>query len=171
MKKPIYLLLFFAFIPAVSAHCPLCTIGAAAAAGGAAYFGVNQMVIGLFTGAFAVSVGWWISRLIKKRYIPFQRTAIILVSFATTILPLMPLMTEIRPWFLSLFGSYGSIFNRTYVINLFLSGSVLGSIVTCFTPGLSDKITKIRNKTLPFQGTALTLILLILIGIVIQFLI
>ena len=171
MKKLLFLLFpFLLLVPSVLAHCPLCTIGAAAAAGGAAYFGVSQIIIGLFTGAFAVSIGWWISRLIKKKYIPLQRTAIVLFSFATTIFPLMPLLTDMKPYYLSWFGDYGSLFNRTYLINMFLVGSIIGGIVVCFTPWLSDKISKMRgNRTLPFQGTALTLIILAIISLIIQF--
>lgn len=170
MKKLFLFLLFFILVPAVYAHCPLCTIGAAAAAGGAAYFGVSQIIIGIFTGAFAVSIGWWISRLIKKKYIPFQRAVLVLLSFATTIFPLLPLLTDMKPYYLSWFGDYGSLFNRTYLVNMFMVGSIIGGIVVCFTPWLSEKISRMRkNRTIPFQGTALTLIILIIISLIIQF--
>lgn len=152
----------------VSAHCPLCTVGAAVAAGGAAWLGVDQVVIGLFVGAFAVSMGWWIANLIKKRIIPGQKFLIILLSFLTTVIPILPLMKGVYPLYLSVIGEYGSILNRTYVLNLFLMGSILGSMIVSLTPSLSSYITEKRNTTIPFQGTILTLAMLIIIGTVMQ---
>lgn len=154
----------------VYAHCPLCTIGAAAVAGGAAYYGVNQLVIGLFIGGFAISMGMWIARLIKKKYVPFQTILIVLISFFTTILPLLPLMKEVAPLYISLFGGYGTLLNRTYVINLFFIGSIPGGIMVGIAPWLSKKITSLRKgKRMPFQGIMITLLLLIIAGVILQF--
>jgi|Deesub1362A_J573_1020465.scaffolds.fasta_scaffold00340_39 hypothetical protein len=151
------------------AHCPLCTIGAAAAAGGAAWFGISPVVIGLFIGAFAVSMGWWISRLIKKRYVPLQRLLIISLSFATTVLPLFPVMRDVYPVYISLTGDYGSLLNRTYLLNLFLVGSIIGGVIVSLTPWLSSKITMLRKgRTFPFQGVILTMLLLVIVGATIQ---
>lgn len=172
--KKLLPLFFFSFllVKETYAHCPLCTIGAAAAAGGAAYLGVSQIVIGLFIGGFAVSIGWWISRLIKKKYIPFQKTLIILFSFATTILPLLMILNETRPFYISLAGDYGSFLNRTYLINMFLVGSIIGGIIVSITPWMSNQLTKLRHgKMIPFQGVILTLLLLLIIGVIIQLLI
>ena len=44
-------------VQSVRAHCPLCTAGIMAVAGGATYFGVNKVVIALLVGAFGVSTG------------------------------------------------------------------------------------------------------------------
>ncbi len=169
LKKLLALFPSLFLIKSVYAHCPLCTLGAAAAAGGAAWFGVSKAVIGVFIGAFAVSIGWWIARLIKKQFIPFQKWVIILFSFATTVLPLLTIMNDIHPVYISIAGGYGSLLNRTYLLNDFLVSSIIGGIVVSLTPWLSDKITKFRNgKMLPYQGIILTFILLIIIGIIIQ---
>src|SRR3989344_9503518 len=84
----------------VSAHCPLCTLGAGAAAAGAVWLGVSKVVIGLFIGAFAMSMGMWFSKIPKKKYIPFQKTLIILAIFLTTVLPLSPIFKAIGPLYL-----------------------------------------------------------------------
>lgn len=152
----------------VFAHCPLCTLGAAAAAGGAAFLGVSNIVIGLFIGAFAVSIGWWVSRLIKKQFVPYQKAGIILLSFVTTVLPLLPFLSDIHPLYLSWIGSYGS----TFAIDYFLLGSLLGGIIVSITPWLSNRITIVRSgKFLPFQGIILTLSLLLILGVAIQFMV
>ncbi len=170
IKKIIPFILFlFTSVNYVSAHCPLCTAGALVAAGGAAYFGVSNIIIGLFIGAFAVSIGWWVSRLIKKRYIPYQRFIIIALSFITTVIPLLSTLKEFYPLYISMAGDYGSLLNRTYLINLFLVGSIIGGIMVSLTPFVSKLITKLRKgKVLPFQGIIITLLALIIVGIVIQ---
>jgi len=172
LKKLLAFFPFLLLIESAHAHCPLCTAGAAAAAGGAAWLGVNNAAIGVFIGAFAVSMGWWISNLIKKKYMPFQRQLIIAISFATTIPPLMPVMKGIYPILIPIAGNYGSLLNRTYLINAFLMGSLIGGFIVSITPWLSKKITDAcKGKTLPYQGITLTFGLLAIAGISLQILI
>lgn len=168
---PVFLISFLLFIRDTYAHCPLCTLGAVAVAGGAAWLGVSHIVIGLFIGAFAVSLGWWFSGILKKSYFRYQKLAIILFFFLTTVLPLLPLIKAPTPYplYISFFGEYGSMFNRTYLFNLFLVGSIIGGLIVSLTPSLSKAITSWRKgKTLPYQGLTLTFILLITSGIFLQ---
>ena len=149
----------------VMAHCPLCVVGAGAAGAAAIWLGVNKVVVTLFLGAFAMSMGMWFARIIKKKYIPLQNFLIVAIIFFTTVLPLMPLFKALGPLYLSFIGDYGT----TYVFNYSLASSFLGGIIVLSTPSISKAITKKRNyKTFPFQGTLLTLILLIIVGILIQ---
>ena len=149
----------------VMAHCPLCVVGAGAAGAAAIWLGVNKVVVTLFLGAFAMSMGMWFARIIKKKYIPLQNFLIVAIIFFTTVLPLMPLFKALGPLYLSFIGDYGT----TYVFNYSLASSFLGVIIVLSTPSISKAITKKRNyKTFPFQGTLLTLILLIIVGILIQ---
>jgi len=155
----------------VYAHCPLCTAGAAAAAGGAMWLGVNNAAIGVFIGAFAVSMGWWLSKFIKRQYVPLQRSIIILLSFITTILPLLPLLADKQGFYLSLIGDYGSLLNRTYLIDLFLVGIIIGGFIVSIAPWLSKKIAELRNgRAMPYQGIILTFALLIIAGVAVQLL-
>src|SRR3989344_8592817 len=176
MKFKIFFLLFFslALVKNAYAHCPLCTVGAAAAAGGAAWLGVSKIVIGVFIGAFAVSIGWWVSNLIKKGYVPFQGPLIILFSFATTVFPLLSLevMQSNYPLLITLAGDYGFLLNRTYILNLFFIGSVIGGLLVSITPWLSGRITMIRDgKKVPYQGILLTFALLIIFSSIIELMI
>ena len=149
----------------VMAHCPLCVVGAGAAGAAAMWLGVSKVVVTLFLGAFAMSMGMWFARIIKKKYIPLQNFLIVAIIFFTTVLPLMPLFKALGPLYLSFIGDYGT----TYVFNYSLASSFLGGIIVLSTPSISKAITKKRNyKTFPFQGTLLTLILLIIVGILIQ---
>ena len=170
MKKIVLaMFVFLISVKSTLAHCPLCTAGAAAAAGGALWLGVDKVVIGLFIGAFAVSTGWWVGKLIKKEYIPHQRFWIIILSFVLTVIPIYPILSQVYPLFISWGGEYGSIFNRTYVFNLPIISSVLGGIIVSIAPFLSKKISSLRRgKMIPFQGVTLTLILLVIVGTILQ---
>lgn len=155
------------------AHCPLCTVGAAAAAAGAAYFGVSDGAIGVFIGAFGASMGYWISRVVKRKYnrsfFPLQTPAFILGSFLLTVIPILPIFKGFVPLPLLLFGEYGSFFNRTYLLNTFFIGSVIGAVITSLTPWLSSKITLLRKgKFVPFQGIILTFVLLLAAGVLFE---
>jgi hypothetical protein len=152
----------------VMAHCPLCTAGAAVAAGGAMWMGVSKIVIGMFIGAFAVSMGLWFGRMVKKQYVPFQKTLIVALSFLLTVLPIIPLVTTIYPLQIYLAGGYGSLLNRIYIVDLALIASLFGGAIVTISPGLSKKITKLRGKTIPYQGVALTMLLLVAFGAAIQ---
>ncbi len=163
---------FFSFlfsIPIVKAHCPLCTITAATVAGGAAMFGVKGVVVGLFTGAAAAAMGMWIGRKIRKKYMPLQKIMITGASVALTIIPVIPFVKEMPlPVYVSLFGGYGTLFNRTYIINKFLLGSIIGAALMYGTPALSGVISRLREKQVPFQGMIIIAILLILVAALLQ---
>jgi len=171
MKKKVALFLssIFALVltPKVLAHCPLCTIGAGVAAAGAVWLGVSKVVVALFIGAFAMSMGMWFSKVAGKKgnYIPFQPLLIITGIFVFTVWPLMPLFEAIGPVYLSFIGEYG----RTYAFNYSLISALFGGLIVFVSPHLSKKITKIRNgRIIPFQGIVLTLLILIITGGIVQ---
>jgi len=170
MKK----LISFFFIPIVllkyaDAHCPLCTITAGAAAAGGVWLGVSKSVIGLLIGAFAMSMGMWFSRIPKKRYIPFQKTLIITIIFLITVLPLLPIFSSVTGIGVDLFGDYGTLLNRTYVVDKSLLSSFLGGLIVFISPILNRKIKEKTSKSIPFQGIILTFLILIIASLTIQF--
>jgi hypothetical protein len=153
------------------AHCPLCTAGAGAAAAGAAWIGVSSMVIGILLGAFGLALGLWLGGLIKRSYVKYQRWLIGIFSFLTTVLPLQPVLKEYTSIYLSLTGEYGSLLNRTYLIDYFLVGSLLGAGIVIAAPYLSSYLTQTRQgKMLPYQGVSITFGLLLIASLASQFL-
>lgn len=172
MRKKIYLgILALSLIPATAkAHCPLCTAGAGVLAIGAAYLGINTAVVGVLIGAFALALALWVARIVKKQYIRYQKPILIVLVFLSTIIPLMPLIREYRSINLYLFGQYGSLFNRTYMFNLFIIGVIIGAIIMYLMPFASAFVTRKRGgKTIPYQGIGLTFVLLLLVSLFIQF--
>ena len=171
IKKLNFLLIIPIFLArSVSAHCPLCTITAGAAATGAVWLGVSKIIIGLLMGAFAMSMGMWFSRIPKIKYIPFQRTAIISIVFLLTILPLLPIFSHVAGFHVDLTGGYGSLLNRTYVIDHSLLSSFLGGAIVFISPALNKKIKEKRNgKSIPFQGIIIIFLLIVIASLIIQF--
>jgi len=172
MKKiKFFILGFFSFFlfPFVSAHCPLCTIGAGAAAAGAVWLGVSKVVVALFIGAFAMSMGMWFARWAeaKKKIIPFQKTIIVVLVFLSTVIPLMPIFSAIGPLYLSFVGEYG----KTFAVNYSFASVFFGGLIVLSSPTISKQISKKRGKTIPFQGVTITLGLLLISGGVIQLLV
>ena len=160
--------LSFMSVP-VHAHCPLCTAGAGAAAGLAALLGVKYGAIGVFLGGFATALGLWVPRLVKKRYIVWQNAFLFLAVYLSTLLPLIPFTKDYSSWFISWRGDYGSLFNRTYLINWFIVGAVIGSLVVYVAPRLSAALIQLRGgKALKFQGIVLTFLLLAITAFLMQ---
>jgi hypothetical protein len=156
-----------ALLPKVSlAHCPLCTAGAGALAIFAASIGVSSAVIGVLIGAFALALSLWIAeKWPKKIYFPYQKTAIGAVIFLGTIIPIMPLIREYTPLYVPFIGEYGT----TYALNLYLFGAFFGALAVLAAPYLSRIISRLCGKTMPYQGVVLTLLLLVLVSLIIQF--
>ncbi|PJA89888.1 MAG: hypothetical protein CO137_01850 [Candidatus Magasanikbacteria bacterium CG_4_9_14_3_um_filter_32_9] len=172
MKKRLFIaLLSFGFIPVVAkAHCPLCTVGAGALAVGARYLGISTVIVGIFIGAFALALGYWISLIVKKQYVKYQKQIIIVLIFLFTVIPLIPLVKEYQSFNLFLFGDYGSLMNRTYMYDRFIIGAIIGAIIMYISPEISAWIKKQRDgKVMPYQGMAVTFGLLALVSLIIQF--
>jgi hypothetical protein len=76
------------FTPAkVSAHCPLCTGGAGAAAIAAAYFGVTYGSLGVLLGGFTTALALWIAHRPKKQYFSQQIVVLFWAIYLSTIIP------------------------------------------------------------------------------------
>ncbi len=153
------------------AHCPLCTLGAGAAALAASWLGVGKGAIGVLVGGFAVALGLWTPRLIRRQYVPGQRQMVFGLVVISTILPLVPSLTHYAPLYVHLTGDYGTLLNRTYLINLFLAGALVGGTEVWLAPTVSRAVTRLRgNRILPYQGVMITLGLLLLGALALQLL-
>jgi len=162
----IALLILLLPIKAVLAHCPLCTIGAGGATLLAIYLGISVAPVGVFIGAFALAIGLWSAKLLKKQYIPQQANIIGALSFLSIVIPVMPLMKDYSSLYVPWIGNYGS----TYLINKFLLGAVIGAFLLFISPYISRKIINLRDgKMIPYQGIAITFVLLSITSIILEF--
>ena len=156
-------ILFLSLIPAkVLAHCPLCVGGAGAAAALASFLGVKYGAIGVFMGGFAVALSLLIANRLPEKF-KFQNVLVAWAIYLTTLIPLYPFLKgDFTVWAASIAGDYGSMLNRTYLIDLFIVGSIIGSLIVLYSMKLSSYITQQRDgKMIKFQGLIITFVLLI----------
>ncbi len=147
-------------IKSASAMCPLCTAGAAIGLGIARYYGVDDIVIGLWLGALAVSTALWVNNVIKKRVrsnaVPFQSTLIVTAVIASTIVPF---------YFAGFFNGMPNMTDTIFGVNRLVFGTVIGGFVMFVGEPISSYIKRKRNATFPFQAILLTLLLLTLLSL------
>lgn len=169
MKKIKYFILptlLFVLTPHIAkAHCPLCTIGAGAAASAAVWLGVSYMSVGIMIGAFALATGLWMARLIKKKFFKWQDMLIGLLSYILTVWPLRMILKNSGALYIPWWGEYG----KTIVIDKYLIGTVIGALIMFVSPYISKQISKRRdNKNWPYQGMSITFGLLILSALIVE---
>lgn len=148
------------FSAPVRAHCPLCSAGAGGAAAVASALGVGLAAVGVFVGAFGIATGLWTATYVDRQYVPQQDRLLAVGVALSIVLPVLPIANETVPVFVSVAGEYGSPLNRTYLFNAYLIGAIVGGVVTSSAPRVSGWLSEIRGSTVPFQGLALTFLLL-----------
>lgn len=169
MKRYIIAILsIVAFFPKTAlAHCPLCVAATGGLALLAASFGVSSAVVGIVSGSFALAMGQWFARLIAFKRLPYQDWLVALLIYLTTVLPLMPLAKEYKPFFIPFIGEYGT----TFAIHLFLIGAILGALIILVSPFLSRSFTRVTGKHVLFQQIITASLLIVLASLIVEYLI
>ena len=151
---------------AALAHCPLCTAGAVAVGLGAYKLGMSTASVGVGIGAFAVALGLWIAKLVPRQYLPGQSALIVLLSFASTVLPVMPFLPGARGLYIPFIGEYGTALAIPHV----LIGSIIGGLLVLAAPSISQLIRSMRRgRKFPFQSMAVIAALLLVAVAAIEF--
>ena len=172
MNKKIALLTSASFsllilIPSVLAHCPLCTAAAGAGIGIVRWLGVDDSIVGLFLGAFIVSMGLWFNNWLKKKKIniPLQGFLLVFASFLLTIIPLY-LTGVIKNFELIKSLPELSMFGLGYLgIDKLLFGTLVGVIAVGSSFTFSDYIKKRNGKVLfSYQGISFMIIILLMLS-------
>jgi len=142
--------------PLVSAHCPLCTAGAAAGIGIAKAYGVDDSISGLLIGALIASSGLWVHNMLKKRKInfPLQAFFLVVIMFLLFAVPFYYKGVIINfEMVRSMPESHSMLGMGIYGIDKLLFGMIVGTILISGTFTLSDSIKAKRGKRLfAFQG-------------------
>ncbi len=153
----VFLFLFLLLSPKpVLAHCPICSAATGALVASARVAGVDDVVVGTFIGAFAISTAFWISNFITRRFkrkIPFQPYALSVISMVSTIASFYVAgLLGTMPSFLYVFGMERLLF-----------GILLGSALSIITFELHNLMRRYNgNKNhFPFQGMILPIAALI----------
>lgn len=140
-------------VPAVWAHCPLCTAATGAVVATTRVYGVDDLIVGTLIGGFAISTALWIDRILKKRnrgkaYVRGQGAAIVGISIALTVAGFL---------FMPVPGTATTMFGFDKLI----VGILAGSAVSLFAFALHEKLRKINGKSFfPLQAVAIVLLAL-----------
>lgn len=153
-------------IPPVSAHCPLCTAGAAAGVGIARAFGVDDSIVGLFLGAFVAASALWLDRVLKKKEIdyPFQGFILVAISLLALAIPLYfaGIITNLEV--VKSMPDYHAVLGmEVFGLDKLFSGLVFGTALIAGVFTISDYITAKQGKRLfRYQGMILMAIALVI---------
>jgi hypothetical protein len=149
----VFLVMFI--IPVVHAHCPLCTAAVGTGLVTARMYGIDDVIVGIWIGAFIISTALWGSILLKRRgiKIPFQDTILTLAAFLLTVVPF---------YFAGLFRG-GHLFG----VDKLLFGTVTGVLVSYAGFYLSGMVKR-KKLLFPYQTIVLTLLLLVLSSLVLM---
>jgi len=163
MKKYLYAIFGLSFFSAIPAHamCPVCTVAVGAGLGVSRWFGIDDTISGLWTGALLVSMSLWTLNYFAKKNIryPFIRTSVFAFYFVLTIVPLF------------FTGILGHPFNTLLGIDKFVFGAIFGTI-SFFTTGMIYSSLKAKNggkPHFPYEKVALSLVPLMLLSVVFYF--
>lgn len=148
------------FFPlAAHAHCPLCTAGAGVLAIAAVSLGVPALIISTLLGGFALAMGLWIAKLIKKKYIRYQDFLLAGVIYVSTVLPLWPVLKEYKTLYAPFLGF--DKYADKVPVDVYTVGVLLGAALLIIAPYVSKQVSTVAKKQIiPFQGLLITLVLL-----------
>jgi len=153
------LTLLTALVPAASAHCPLCTAGAALGVGIARAYGVDDSIVGLLLGAFVASSALWIDKLLKRREIsyPLQAPLLVLASLLLLAVPLYLAGIITNFALVRSIPDYPSLFGLAALgLDKLFAGLLIGTALVAGVFTASDYLVERRGKRLfRFQGMVL----------------
>ena len=154
----------------VSAHCPLCTAGAAAGVATARYFGVHDSIVGLFLGAFIVSTALWFNKWLLKKGKRFvlQESILVVLSFLLLAVPLYTGGVIVDFEMVKSMPEHHSVLGMgLYGIDALLFGMIAGSVAIWGVFGFSEHIKRKRGRVLwPYQGVSFMFITLAVLSFI-----
>jgi len=147
MKKIIYpaiplytLYSILSTAPLAHAVCPVCTIAVAGGLGLSRYFGIDDLISGLWVGGLIISSAFWAADWLHKRKaglkLRFLNIAFSVVFFLLTIVPL---------YFAQIIGHP---FNTIWGLDKLVAGTLFGIVIFLFALFLDAKVRQINGKQL-----------------------
>jgi len=167
-------LILITLIPFASAHCPLCTTGAAVGVGLTRAYGVDDSIVGVFLGALVVSSALWFNKWLKKKVdFPLQELLVIIISLLSLAVPFYQFgiitnfeMTKSMPEYHGMTG-LGILGLSQFGADKLLFGMIIGTLLLWGVFAFSDYIKKKRGAVLwPYQGLSFMAITLALLSLV-----
>jgi len=161
-----YIFLLYLLSPSSSvfAYCPLC-VGSVLILTFLGYeLGVKKIVLGFLAGALTVAFAEWMNKIIKRKLFKGQDFLIITLTF---VLAYLSVKSYIFNYYSLYFPNLGM--SKPFLIDKSLLSGIFGGFLVYIAPFISKFITQKRGKTILFQRIIITLILLIIFGLILQF--
>lgn len=153
----------FSFFPFFSeATCPACTVATAGAVGLCRWLKIDDLLSGIWIGAFLISFSFWLSSFLKKRevFIPFQSFFVLFFIYFLTI------------YSFYYFNIIGNSLNKIYYFDRLLVGIFSGTL--CLELSLNfHRFLKKKNEDksfFPFQKIVIIFSFLIILTFVFYYL-
>lgn len=151
------------------AVCPVCTVAVGAGLGLSRYFGIDDMVSGIWVGGLMISLTLWTVDWLSKKNWKFlkylnkiNKNAALGLSFLFWILLTYP------P--LSWAGIIGHPFNTVFGIDKLFFGSILGTVMFILGVLADKKVRKIKGRQLfSYQKVVFPVIALLIASLVLFF--
>jgi hypothetical protein len=146
-------------IPAAWAICPLCTVAVGAGIGFFEWFGLSDLIIGLWVGGLVVSLAFWTADWFHRKHwdFPLQGLVMLIIYSAIIVVPLYyPL------------GYIGRLGNTLWHIDRLLLGIIIGGIVFFFG-SILHMYLKIRHEGrvyFPLQKVIVPILPLLLLSFI-----
>lgn len=153
--------------PALSyAVCPICTVAVAGGLGLSRYFGIDDSILGVWSGGLMVSVTLWtLDWLTRKDFGWVKKINSILLAVLTF---LFWVLTTYVPLFE--LNIIGHPFNTILGIDKLVFGSILGFFTFLFGVWADKKVREVKGKQLfAFQKVVFPVVSLTLLSLVLYF--
>jgi len=149
------------FTSQAQAICPICTVAVGAGVGLAQWFGIDDIITGIWVGGLTVSLIGWTINWFNKKNIRFYGRKILIILFYYGII-VIPLYYK---------GLIGHPLNKLWGIDKLLLGIIIGSIAF-FAATVWYFILKKNNNDhayFPFQKIIMPVSCLILLSMIFYF--
>lgn len=159
---PILMLFFLVKASFAWAVCPACTIAVGAGVGLSRWLGIDDLISGVWVGAFTVSSGLWFASWLGKKHfkIPAKEVLSVILFYIIMVLPLF------------FFNIIGHPLNKLWGIDKLLIGIIGGSVIFLLSV-VVDKYLRLKNKgkvLFYYQKVILPVGLLLITSLVLYFL-
>lgn len=148
------------------AVCPICTVAVAGGLGVSRYFGIDDSIIGIWSGGLMVSLTLWMVDWLKRKDFKIFKNVSENIRIVTSFL--FWVLLTYPPLFMS--GIIGHPFNTILGIDKLVFGSILGFFAFLLGVWSDKKVREIKGKQLfAFQKVVFPVVSLTILSLVLYF--
>jgi hypothetical protein len=146
---------YFLLAAPINAVCPVCTVAVGGGVLLSHYLGIDDLLIGIWTGGLILSLGLWSASYIKRTFIKGQAWLLTAILWVTTVLGLKKA------------GFIGNPTCKIQGYDKLLTGIIAGSLVFVLAYGIDFGLRKLNKSQpgkafFPYQRVVIPVALLII---------